>query len=97
MYERVATENHFLKDNEIDVEATKKYINSAIKDAKWNKIFEKNFELCYSEVNQKLSEIEAKVEKLPPNAGGVKKDKCNIKLMATYACIQLETFFKVKN
>lgn len=84
-----------MKDKEIDKEASLKYIETAVDDAKWKDVLKGSFETCYKEVSEKISEIQEKFEKAPPAQGGVKKDQCNIKALAINACMGMEAIFKV--
>ena len=81
-----------MKDDYLDKEAALNYIKISTKDEKWRTILKESLELCYDEVKNKASEIEAKLEKLPKEVGGIKKDQCNIKLLALNTCFQMESF-----
>lgn len=78
-----------LKENDVDKDGLLKYLDSAIDDEKWRKIFKTSFEMCLKEVNEKIEEIQKKFEEAPHN---IKKEKCNVKFMAIKTCTMLEAF-----
>lgn len=93
MVENVYEEMKLVKDKNIDNDAVMKYLSTAFADAKWNDLFKSTFETCLNEVNEKLPEIEKKLENAPYN---IKKDQCNVKFLAVTVCVALEVYFKVR-
>lgn len=91
--ENVYQEMKLSKDKNIDKDAVLKYLSTTFADAKWNDLFKSTFETCLSEVNEKLPEIEKKLENAPYN---IKKDQCNVKFLAVTVCVALEVNFKVR-
>jgi hypothetical protein len=82
-------ETKLLKDKDIEKEGLLKYLDSAIDDEKWRKVFKSSFETCLNEVNEKITEIQKKFEDAPHN---IKKEQCNVKFMAVKTCTMLEAF-----
>lgn len=78
-----------VKDGELDLDAADTYLDTAFQDKKWTEAYKIAAKICQNEVALKLKSIQSKYEAPPFN---MNKDDCDVKFMAMYSCITLETF-----
>ncbi|CAO1350461.1 unnamed protein product [Diamesa serratosioi] len=81
-----------VKDNDIDKEATMKFVDLSVTDGTWKPIYKMATEECLKELDETFPAIEKKLEMAPFN---IKKDQCNAKHMELVSCIESQVFMKI--
>ena len=83
---------NLVKDNDIDKEATMKFVDLSVTDITWKPLFKMATEECLNELDETFPAIQKKLEIAPFN---IKKDQCNAKYMELVSCIESQVFMVV--